>query len=118
MASHSRRVYSTDGDNRCPTCSKALYKCRCPDTATAPPSHDGILRVQRESKGRGGKQVTVIYGINENTQQLKKLLKQIKSHCGSGGTVKDGALEIQGDQRDKIIKLLQSLDYQVKRSGG
>ena len=118
MASN-RLVYSTSGDNTCPKCGKALFKCRCPETANDDSaSSDGIVRIHRETKGRGGKEVTVIKGIPLGGDDLKKLAKAIKAAAGSGGSVKNGQIEIQGDKRDTAQKYLQAQGYTVKLSGG
>jgi len=79
---------------------------------------DGIVRVGRETKGRKGSGVTVITGIPSHPEGLEKLAKQFKQQCGTGGTVKNGAIEIQGDHRDLLVAELQKLGYTVKRSGG
>jgi translation initiation factor 1 len=82
------------------------------------PRGDGIVRVGRETKGRKGAGVTVITGIPSHPEGLEKLAKQFKQQCGTGGTVKNGVIEIQGDHRDLLIVELQKLGYTVKRSGG
>ncbi len=79
---------------------------------------DGIVRVGRETKGRKGSGVTVITGIASHPEGLEKLAKQFKQQCGTGGTVKNGVIEIQGDHRDLLVVELQRLGYTVKRSGG
>ena len=79
---------------------------------------DGIVRVRRETKGRKGSGVTVITGIPSHPEGLEKLAKQFKQQCGTGGTVKNGVIEIQGDHRDLLVKELSALGYTVKRSGG
>jgi translation initiation factor 1 len=73
--------------------------------------------VRLEKKGRGGKTVSVIDGLHLSLQEREKLLKQFKTILGTGGTIKDNALEIQGDHRDRIIELLQTMGYRPKRSG-
>ena len=80
--------------------------------------NDGIVRVGRETKGRKGAGVTVISGIPVQPDALAKLAKQFKQKCGTGGTVKNGVIEIQGDQRDTLMAELTKLGYTVKRSGG
>ena len=101
----------------CPTCSKPIAQCTCRnDTST--PTGGGIVRVVRETKGRKGKGVTVITGVPLDNGPLIKLGKQLKIKCGAGGTVKKGAIEIQGDHRDKIIEELKQFGWTVKRSGG
>lgn len=79
---------------------------------------DGIVRVSRETKGRKGSGVTVVTGIPSHPEGLEKLAKQFKQQCGTGGTVKNGVIEIQGDHRDLLVTELQKLGYTVKRSGG
>ncbi len=82
------------------------------------PKGDGIVRVGRETKGRKGSGVTMITGIPSHPEGLEKLAKQFKQQCGTGGTVKNGVIEIQGDHRDLLVVELQKLGYTVKRSGG
>ena len=82
-----------------------------------PPQQQNI-RVQSTRSGRKGKTVTVLTGFQHSPDTLNKLLKQLKSQCGSGGTLKDSTLEIQGDHRQKLVKLLGDLGYKVKISGG
>ncbi|NOU36865.1 MAG: stress response translation initiation inhibitor YciH [Kiritimatiellaceae bacterium] len=79
---------------------------------------DGIVRVGRETKGRKGSGVTVITGIPSHPEGLEKLAKQFKQQCGTGGTVKNGVIEIQGDHRDLLVKELSALGYTVKKAGG
>lgn len=80
--------------------------------------NDGIVRVGRETKGRKGAGVTVITGIPSHPEGLEKLAKQFKQQCGTGGTVKNGVIEIQGDHRDLLVRELSALGYTVKRAGG
>lgn len=82
-----------------------------------PPSQQN-LRVQASRKGRKGKTVTVISGFQSKPETLTKLLKQLKAQCGSGGTLKEDSLEIQGDHRQKLLEVLTKLGYKVKISGG
>ena len=79
---------------------------------------DGIVRIHRETKGRGGKGVCVITGLPLAEAPLKELARQLKQHCGTGGTVKDDVIEIQGDQREKIKLFLEKTGYKVKLAGG
>ena len=109
-------VYSTDKGRTCPNCQQAVSDCTC--TSEEMPKGDGSVRVRYERKGRGGKGVTLIDGVLENTETLKKLAKELKKKCGVGGALKESVIEIQGDQRDPLIKLLQDKGYTVKRSGG
>ncbi|MEI8206215.1 MAG: stress response translation initiation inhibitor YciH [Kiritimatiellales bacterium] len=89
-----------------------------PQQKPSAPKGDGIVRVGRETKGRKGSGVTVITGIPSHPAGLEKLAKQFKQQCGTGGTVKNGVIEIQGDHRDLLVTELQNLGYTVKRSGG
>ncbi len=79
---------------------------------------DGIVRIMRDRKQRGGKTVTVITGVSASEEALTVLAQQLKKLCGSGGTVKDGTIEIQGDHCDKIQAKLTEMGYKVKRAGG
>ena len=113
----SRLVYSTESGQMCPTCRKPLPQCTC--RAVAPrPVGDGVVRVSRETKGRGGKGVTVIKGVPLDGDALTALGKQLRTTCGTGGAVKDGAIELQGDHCERAIELLKQRGWQVKRSGG
>ncbi|MGD1849134.1 MAG: translation initiation factor [Cyanophyceae cyanobacterium] len=82
-----------------------------------PPSEQK-LRVQASRKGRGGKTVTVVSGFQCGPDTLKDLLKKLKAQCGTGGTVRDDTLELQGDYADQLVKLLVARGYPAKRSGG
>lgn len=77
-----------------------------------------MARVSRETKGRGGKAVTVIKGVALTTEALQALGKQLRTACGSGGTVKDGVIEIQGDHVERVMAALQAQGLKVKRAGG
>lgn len=118
-----RLVYSTDSGRvpTCPACGQPYKHCRC-DAAPAQQAptkkSDGIVRVMRDRKHRGGKTVTVITGVPASSEALVVLATQLKKLCGSGGTVKDGVIEIQGDHRDKVQARLSELGYKVKRAGG
>ena len=115
--SGSGLVYSSDSGRMCPTCRKPVAQCACRKLA-APPAGDGVVRVSRETKGRGGKGVTLIKGVPLDGDALSALGKQLRSTCGTGGTVKDGAIELQGEHCERVIALLKQRGWQVKRSGG
>jgi translation initiation factor 1 len=110
-------VYSTDSGRMCPVCRHAVALCVCKSPQTAAKT-DGIVRVSRETKGRAGKGVTLVKGVPLAGEALTALGKQLKTACGSGGTVKDGVIEVQGDHSDRIIELLKTQGYAVKRAGG
>ena len=115
--SGSIAVYDTLHGRLCPQCQRAISSCVC--GADRPASvGDGVIRIHRETKGRGGKAVTVIGGIPETADTLKSLCKQLKRRCGVGGSVKAKQIEIQGDQRTLCQQHLESLGYEVKLSGG
>ena len=111
-------VYSTDQGSICPQCNEPEFGCRCTGSTLSLTSADGIIRVSRQSKGRKGKGVTLISGLPLDKAALKKLATEFKNKCGCGGAVKDGIIEIQGEQRDKIVVMLKEKGYPVKRAGG
>ena len=82
------------------------------------PPQQQIASVSQDRKGRGGKTVTLISGLVLDDQALKNLTKALKAHCGSGGTYKEGGVEIQGEHRDKVMEYLTAKGYGVKRVGG
>jgi translation initiation factor 1 len=110
-------VYSTEHGRMCPACGKPIAKCECQKAGT-PPAGDGVVRVGRETKGRKGKCVTVITGISLDPDGFRNLTKQLKQRCGTGGTVKAGVIQIQGDHRAVLVEELKARGYIVKRSGG
>jgi len=114
----SRLVYSTDAGRMCPTCRQAQADCRCGATAAARPLGDGAVRVSRDSKGRGGKTVTTVRGLPLPAAELNALGRQLRSACGSGGTVKGGVVEIQGDHRERVLALLIAQGYKARAAGG
>lgn len=118
MKKNSSLVYSSDSGRICPQCSKPIADCICRKPATIPHKGDGVVRVGRETKGRKGKGVTLINGVPLPPDELKALAKELKQKCGTGGTLKDGVIEIQGDHRDALIDLLKAKGWVVKRSGG
>jgi translation initiation factor 1 len=110
-------VYSTDSGRMCPDCRQPIGNCVCKAQSTVP-AGDGIVRVSRETKGRGGKGVTLVKGVALDVAALTALGKQLKTACGTGGTVKDGVIEVQGDHCDRVIDLLRAKGMTVKRAGG
>jgi len=111
-------VYSTEGGRMCPLCRQPKAACLCHALAQAVPQGDGVVRVSRETKGRGGKAVTLVRGLALDATALAALGKRLRTACGSGGTAKDGVLEVQGDHCERVIELLQKEGWVVKRAGG
>ena len=110
MSNH-RLVYSTDAGDR-----RREQPGRKPTHTTGPTlPNDGIVRVFREKGGRGGKTVTVVRGLDGD---LAAVASDLKRHCGSGGSVKGDAVEIQGDHREKVVARLQAAGYRAKIAGG
>ncbi|MBF0621181.1 MAG: translation initiation factor Sui1 [Magnetococcales bacterium] len=112
-----RFVYSTDQGRICPDCGKPASGCVCSQKGVMSES-DGIVRVSRETKGRAGKIVTVIKGVALEKSSLAQLGKKLKRGCGSGGTVKNGVIEIQGDHVERVMDALKKEGWTVKRAGG
>jgi translation initiation factor 1 len=112
----SRLVYSTDGGRLCPQCLRTVVNCVCGNSKPAA-TGDGIVRLHRETKGRGGKAVTLIKGLPLSGDALKALTSQLKKRCGVGGSLKDDIIEIQGDHRTFLKGELEKLGYPVKISG-
>lgn len=115
-SANSGLVYSTESGRMCPGCRQAVSACVC--KARAAPTGDGVVRVSRQTKGRGGKCVTLVKGLALDAAALALLGKQLRTACGCGGTVKDGVIEIQGDHCDLVIDTLAKHGHQAKRAGG
>lgn len=109
-------VYTTDSGRMCPSCRRPITQCACAQTGPVA-TGDGIVRVSRETQGRKGKGVTVVRGLALGAESLAQLGRDLKAACGSGGTVKDGVIEIQGEHRDRIVERLQAAGMTVKRVG-
>ncbi|WP_028695577.1 translation initiation factor Sui1 [Pseudomonas cremoricolorata] len=109
-------VFSTDAGRHCPECSQPVDACTCHQQRV--PEGDGIARVRRESKGRGGKTVTTVSGVPLAGDELKTLASNLKRRCGTGGALKDGVIEIQGDHVELLIAELVKLGFKAKKSGG
>jgi translation initiation factor 1 len=118
MGNNSRPVYSTDAGRLCPECGQATSACRCRTTTNSGSDGDGIVRLRRESKGRGGKTVTLVEGLPGDRDALKQWARRLKQHCGVGGGVKEGRIEVQGEQRERIAGLLRAEGLTVKIAGG
>ena len=114
MTAPTRLVYTTDLGRTCPACRQALAACICAASTAAAPAGDGIVRVARETKGRGGKTVTLVRGLALDAVALAALGKLLRSACGAGGAVKDGVIEIQGDHRERIAAWLVERNFKVR----
>lgn len=110
-------VYSTEHGRVCPACSKPVADCIC-NKKKSVTAGDKIVRIGRETKGRKGKAVTTISGLPLDPPGVLALGKELKRRCGSGGTVKEGVIEIQGDHRDMLFEELQKRGWRVKCCGG
>jgi len=110
-------VYSTDTGRTCPGCGHPIEQCCCSKKKNQQQS-DGVVRVSRQTKGRKGNGVCLIIGVPLGEVELKKLAKQLKKKCGSGGTVKNGVIEIQGNQREILVDALIKLGFKAKLAGG
>lgn len=126
--SNGRLVYSTDGGrvDYCADCGQRREACACRSKAGGKTSsslpaslpNDGVVRLLRDRKGRGGKTVTLVAGVRANPAGLEELATTLKRFCGCGGGVKDGVIEIQGDHRERLAVKLTELGYRVKIAGG
>lgn len=105
----SHLVFSTTGDNVCDICHKYLHKCKCNKQLKA--SSDGVIRIKRETKGRKGSGMTVIFGLSATSAELRTITTDLKKYCGVGGSLKKNLIEIQGDQRLKCKYFLEQLGY-------
>ncbi len=115
--SNSRLVYSTDGGRTCPTCGWPKTNCQCSQTLGAGKAavpHRITARLRVEKKGRGGKTVTVIFGLPGNDQFLRSLCGDLKRACGCGGATTEDGVELQGDQRDRVRAHLETNGFIVK----
>jgi translation initiation factor 1 len=110
-------VYSTEAGRMCPVCRQPVAQCVCKKAGPAP-AGDGVVRLYFETKGRGGKGVTVVRGLGLADAELTALGKKLKAACGVGGTAKDGVVELQGDHRDRVMTLLKAQGLDVKKAGG
>jgi translation initiation factor 1 len=113
--SEGRRVYSTELGSICPGCGWPVRDCKCSTQHTDEPVPTRVVaKLRMEKKGRGGKTVTVVDGLPRNAAFLKELSQDLKRACGAGGTVADGAIELQGDLRDRVRVALVKKGFLVK----
>jgi translation initiation factor 1 len=117
----SRLVYSTETGRVCPGCQKSAAKCTCKKKKPRAQTNiklDGKIRIRREKKGRKGKTVTTVSGFQLNEIELKDIAAQLKRKCGTGGSVKDGIIVIQGDHREALQAEFEKLGYTAILAGG
>lgn len=114
--SNARVVYSTEHGKMCPDCGNPVKQCACRKQTA--PLGDGNVRVSRETKGRKGKGVTLVKGLALDADALAVMGKKLKVMCGSGGTVKKGVVEIQGDHVERVLDYLKEQGVKAKRAGG
>ena len=112
-------VYSSEQGRLCPRCGRPVAECVCAaERRQRRPGAGGAVRVSRQTRGRKGKGVTVVAGLPLSDAELAELGAELKRRCGSGGTVKAGSIEIQGDHRDLIVAELSARGWQARRAGG
>lgn len=111
-------VYTTGVGERCPNCLRPARECVCRKGTPGKTTSDGVVRVSRETQGRKGKGVTVISGLGLAAAELELLATELKKRCGSGGSVENGRIEIQGDHRDRLVEELSRRGFKAKRAGG
>ena len=111
-------VYSTEVGRICPGCGQGVAQCACGARAKAAVAGDGVVRVARQTKGRGGKSVTLVRGLALDASALAALAKQLRAACGAGGTVKDGVIEVQGDHCEAILVALKKHGHSARQAGG
>jgi translation initiation factor 1 len=117
---NSRLIYSTESGKICPSCQKSISECTCKKKKSRSQTsikYDGIIRIQREVKGRKGKTVTTVSAFQLADDELKNLATQLKRLCGTGGSVKDGVIIIQGDHRDTLVTELINRGFKAKIAG-
>jgi len=119
---NSRWVYSTESGRICPECERPAAECACKkkkgkERRQAYPT-DGVVRIRREVSGRRGKTVTSVWGVPLDDKELKQFAKTLKRCCGTGGSVKDGVIVIQGDHRKTLQAEIKNQGYTVKLAGG
>jgi translation initiation factor 1 len=106
-------VYSTQHGQMCPRCRRSASECTCPRDTT-PPAGDGTVRIWLDTKGRRGRGVTVISGVPLPATELSALGSKLKRLCGSGGTTKDGVIEVQGDHRERLAREMAGSGWKIR----
>lgn len=115
---NSKLVYSTEQGRICPDCGRPQADCRCRSAAKPRPVGDGVVRIRREVKGRGGKTVTVLSGFDLAEDRLRALAADLKRRCGTGGSAGEGEILIQGDHRTTLVDELKRRGFTIKLAGG
>ena len=113
----SRLVYSSAAGRICPGCGKPERGCTCGQQSSEPVPNRPVAKLRLEKAGRGGKTVTVVFGLPQNAAFLKDLAQELKRACGTGGAVREDGVELQGDLRDRVRELLVARNFQVKGGG-
>ena len=116
LKNNARLVYSTKTAGKCPVCGWPQRDCRCSGQHVASGAIPAriVAKLRTEKKGRGGKTVTVVYGLPQNSEFLRELSQDLKRACGTGGTVVDGGVELQGELRERLRDVLGQRGYVVK----
>jgi translation initiation factor 1 len=117
MSEKARLVYSTGVGRVCPTCGWPEKDCKCSTRSAADvpvPAGTIVAKLRMEKSGRSGKIVTVVYDLPHNQKFLKELCQELKRACGTGGSVVEDTVELQGDLRDRVRALLQKKAFVVK----
>ena len=114
MSGNSRLVYSSAAGRVCPKCGQPERGCKCGERSSAPVPNRPVAKLRVEKAGRGGKTVTVVFGLPQNAAFLKDLAQELKRTCGTGGAVRDDGVELQGDLRDRVRELLAARGFIVK----
>lgn len=115
LKNNARLVYSSDKGATCPGCGWPQRDCRCSEKlATDPVPARIVAKLRMEKKGRGGKTVTVVDGLPRNSEFLEELSRELKRACGTGGTVIEGGVELQGELRDRLRDVLRKRGFVVK----
>ena len=114
----ARLVFSIDHGRVCAVCELPIGECACCTGVLLEAGGDGFVRVRRETQGRGGKTVTVSWGLARTKAGVAEMTRDLKRACGAGGSVKLDRIEIQGDHRDAVVRMLRERGYKVKLAGG
>ena len=114
----ARLLFSTDHGRMCAVCELPVGECACRTGALLDAGGDGFVRVRREKQGRGGKTVTAIWGLARTKAGVLEMTRDLKRACGAGGSVKLDRIEIQGDHRDAVVRMLRERGSKVKLAGG